>query len=127
MCLSDRGSIAHAFWERIPDHFPFVSLGEFIIMPDHMHGIIIINDDHHTADIPSSTPNISAYMSSISPKYHSLGSVIRSYKSAVSREIHLIDPEFKWQPRYYDHIIRDEKTFRDISRYIRLNPQSLWR
>jgi hypothetical protein len=46
MCLSEYGSIANACWERISDHFPFVSLGEFIIMPDHVHGIVMIHGGH---------------------------------------------------------------------------------
>lgn len=48
MCLSKIGGIARKFWLDIPNHFPFVDLDEFIIMPNHVHGIVIINDTGET-------------------------------------------------------------------------------
>ena len=107
MVLSELGQIAKKLWYKIPNHFRFVKLDEFTIMPDHLHGIIIINDK----------------MSLISPKTGSLGSVIRSYKSAVSKNIHQINPDFSWQTRFYDHIIRTGRELNRIRNYIVLNPQ----
>ncbi|MBE9491810.1 MAG: transposase, partial [Bacteroidetes bacterium] len=59
---------------------------------------------------------------SISPKHNSLSVIIRSYKSAVSKRARQIHPDFVWQSRYYDHIIRDEKSFNNIRQYIIQNP-----
>jgi hypothetical protein len=62
-------------------------------------------------------------MSEISPKAGSLSVVIRSYKSAVSRWAGLNEyKDFAWQPRFYDHIIRDEKSLNNIRAYISGNP-----
>jgi len=102
--LTEIGKIADMFWLEIPEHFPFVRLGAHIIMHDHMHGIVMINNQSHThrcrrgvaCNTPATTMGRideidtlhveqSKKMSDISPKKGSLSSVIRSYKSAVSR------------------------------------------
>jgi REP element-mobilizing transposase RayT len=49
MHLNDFGKIADECWRAIPEHFPFVELGAYVVMPNHMHGIILITDDHGTA------------------------------------------------------------------------------
>ena len=61
-------------------------------------------------------------MSAISPKSGSLATVIRSYKSAVSKNVHFIDHDFSWQPLYYDHIIRSDREMDRIRNYIFNNP-----
>ena len=65
-------------------------------------------------------------MASISPKWGTLGSIVRSYKSAVSKRAHKINPNFTWQTRFYEIIIRSEQTYRVISDYIVDNP-SKWK
>jgi len=97
MHLKELGEIAQQCFEKIPEHFPFVSLDSFVIMPNHVHGIIII-------------------------KPSSLSVIIRSCKSAVSKQARQIHPDFVWQSRYYDHIIRDEKSLNNIRHYIIQNP-----
>src|SRR5665647_655827 len=62
------------------------------------------------------------YMSAISPKSESLANVIRSYKSAVSKQVHLVDSGFSWQPRYHDHIIRSYNELKNTRNYIINNP-----
>jgi putative transposase len=109
-------------------HFSHISLDEFVVMPNHIHGIIIIE----TLTVPTlhatSVLNLHAtsvqtqFMSEISPKPGSLASVIRSYKSAVSKNVHLIDSDFSWHPRYYDHIIHSRKELERIRQYIINNP-----
>lgn len=63
--------------------------------------------------------------SKISPKSKSLSAIIRSYKSACTNEINKKNPYlgFQWQPKYYDHIIRNERALRNIQNYIHNNPQ----
>lgn len=53
--LSDYGQIAHPLWQEIPNHFPFVDLDEYIIMPDHIHGIIVIKNHPRSYDKPVAT------------------------------------------------------------------------
>ncbi len=157
MCLSDEGAVAHTYWESIPDHFPFVQLGEFIVMPDHVHGIIFLDHDKNMDFPPIDQADqslvhvkekvfprekikveasdlietqeksiISKRMATISPKKGSLASIIRSYKSAVTKACHLLNPDFSWQPLYYDHIIRNKEELNQISEYIWYNPER-WR
>jgi putative transposase len=140
MILSESGLSADKYWREIPDHFPFATLDEFIIMPNHIHGIIKIKNkiessvgstdgasfvralqcnaltnDAHTKD---------ARMSEISPKKGTLSVIIRSYKSACTKTINERDSiiNFAWQSRYYDHIIRNEYDLNRIREYIRNNP-----
>ena len=61
-------------------------------------------------------------MSKISPKSGSLSAIIRSYKSIVAREAKKTNPFFSWQSRFYEHIIRNEKSLYEIRYYIRYNP-----
>ena len=123
MILSEIGKTAEKFWLEIPAHFPFVKLDEFIIMPNHIHGIIII-DNHRDVACNVSTRTNNKIMSIISPKRGSLSTVIRSYKSNCTKTINKIQNKFnfQWQPRFYDHIIRDEKSLHNIRKYIMHNP-----
>ena len=130
--LSDIGSIAHKLWYEIPQHFPDITLDEFIIMPDHIHGIIIINRNLenyvvgslHATNLPTpdDVPVKNETMSSISPQSGSLSAIIRSYKSAVTRNARLINVDFSWQSRFYDTIICTSGQLSRIRKYIRNNP-----
>jgi hypothetical protein len=63
-------------------------------------------------------------MSKISPKSGSISTIIRSYKSVVSKNIRIIEPKFKWLSRYHDVIIRDAMAFENIQKYIFDNPKN---
>lgn len=134
MKLSEIGAIAETCWQNIPLHFPFVKLGEFVIMPNHVHGIIIIDkaddgrnktDIKHgveTQNLASLRPDKQKPLNEFGPQSRNLASVIRGFKIGVTKNARKIQPDFKWQPRYYDHIVRDRKSFNRISKYIRNNP-----
>jgi len=125
MILNDLGKIADECWRSIPEHFPNVELGAYVIMPNHVHGIIVITDNGRGAALlrpydGEENPH------KINVKPGSLGAIVRSYKSAVS---YRINKEYNatgiWQRNYYEHIIRDEKDMQNKSDYIEANP-SLW-
>jgi putative transposase len=128
MKLNDIGQIASKFWLEIPKHFSNVMLDEFIVMPDHIHGIIIIVKPVETLHRNVSTRQINQprnqFMSKISPKPNSLSTIIRSYKSACTREINKYHSsiKFSWQSRYYDRIIRNHYEFLNVQKYIYNNP-----
>ncbi len=130
--LSEMGKIAESCWRAIPEHFPFVKLGEFVIMPNHVHGIIIIkknNDGRNNADAQTKAYKYHSRqqsLNSVGPQSRNLPSIIRGFKVGVTKRARKIDPGFKWQPKYYDHIIRDRKSFETISDYIKRNPEK-WR
>ena len=122
-CLSPVGEIAHQYWAGIPDHFPNAGVDEWVIMPNHMHGIVVIEIRCRDVACNVSTTNTTPTLSRISPQPGSLATIIRSYKSAVTRRAREEGySEFGWQSRFYDHIIRDEKSLHAIRRYIRDNP-----
>ena len=118
--LSPVGEIAEKFWGEIPSHSSGVDLDEFVVMPNHLHGIVIIKDCRR--DVACNVSANSNEMSAISPKEGSLGAVIRSYKSAVSNWCRKHSYDFAWQPRFFDEIIRDEKSLEVIREYICNNP-----
>ncbi|MEI7662732.1 MAG: transposase [Bacteroidota bacterium] len=130
------GLLAEKYWLEIPQHFIFVELGSFVIMPDHIHGILILNHTE-TENYKSGIDRIleqprdssasalkNKKMADISPKTGAISTIIRSYKSVVSKQAHLIPADFGWQTRYYDHIIRDSKSFERIQNYIENNINS---
>jgi putative transposase len=130
MQLSPTGKIAQQYWSEIPQHSKHTYLDEFIIMPNHVHGIIIINNpDNPRRDVPWNVPtedverDLSQTMSKLSPKSGTLSVIIRSYKSSVTRRCHQNgDHVFQWQSRFYENIIRDDKSLNNIRRYIINNP-----
>jgi putative transposase len=113
MSLSLIGSTAKECWQEIPKHFHNVKLDAFVVMPNHIHGIIVITDQGRDVACNVSTGKM------ISTKRDSLGIIIRSYKSAVSYLCHSNgDNEFRWQSRFYEYIIRHEKDLQNIRDYI---------
>lgn len=106
MFHSEIGAIAHQCWSDIPKHYTNAMLGDFIIMPNHMHGILILTGDGRFKTNPSATSHI-----------------VRMYKSIVTKRCKHLHPSFRWQRNYHDIIIRDDRAFDIISRYIRNNPR----
>ena len=107
MNLSDEGKIVSHCWFDLPNHYLNIILDEFIVMPNHIHGIILIQ-------------NYSG-----EKQKHGLPEFMRAFKSFSSRRIH----EFRksnhpdiWQSRYYDHIIRSDNELDRIRTYIKNNP-----
>ena len=108
------GKIAHDYWTEIPKHFPFVELDEFKIMPNHMHGILLIDNPDHTG----------WEHNKFGPQSKNLGSIIRGYKSGVKGYATTNKIDFCWQAKYYDRIIRTEQDLYIVRDYIRNNPMN---
>ncbi|MGC4129059.1 MAG: transposase [Bergeyella sp.] len=108
------GKIAFDFWQEIPEHYPFVELDGFVVMPNHVHGILFFNRPEKT----DWNPNKFGVQS------QNLGAVIRAYKSSVKRYANLNEIEFEWQSRFQDHIIRNEEQRQIIKNYIMNNPKN---
>ena len=109
------GNIANQYWTEIPKHYPFVELDEFVIMPNHIHGILFFNKP----DYNEWKPNQFGVQSK------NLGAVIRGFKSTTKRYANDNKIEFEWQARFHDHIIRDEQSLHNIRQYI-VDNQSKW-
>src|SRR5450759_2308319 len=141
--LNDAGKIADECWLGIPEHFPNVVLHEHIVMPNHVHGIVeLIKTDSSPIDlvIPVGVENFQPLQSpNESPRNEfqkiipcSVGSIIRGYKIGVTKwfrnntvRVQHVEPVPIWQRNYYEHIIRDEKSYQRISEYI-INNTKNW-
>ncbi len=126
MKLSPIGQLVKGFWEMIPLHFPWIELDEYVIMPDHIHGIIKIYHDKTTrARTPESGVQPLNKKGGKNPKWKpgTLGVVINQFKRICTINARKIDPGFQWQSRYHDHIIRTERALNNIRRYIKNNPK----
>ncbi len=125
MELSPMGHIANSCWYQIPRHFPFVELGEHIIMPNHVHGVIIINKpDDGRDDGCDGDDGLPSTQNQFGPQSKNLASIIRGFKIGVTKNARKINSVFAWQPRYHDHIIRNNRSFENISNYIVNNPKN---
>ena len=112
MILNEVGNIVDEYWKKIPDHFPNVELDEYIIMPNHIHGIIINN--YNTVGEEN-----------LLPLQHNtnLSNVIKGFKIGVTKWCMKNNhSNFKWQRSFYDRIIRNEKELYNIRKYIKQNP-----
>jgi len=113
--LSKIGNIAKQCWLEIPIHYPNVVLDEFIIMPNHLHGLIIINGCRGGVTPPLQQPI----------KSQTLGQVVAYFKYQTTKKINEIigmpgNPI--WQRNFYDHIIRNDESLERIRNYIINNP-----
>ena len=138
MRLSPLGQVALKFWLEIPQHVSGVQTDACVVMPNHGHGVLVIEprpvsvETLHATSLQKRAEDEqfltesqiqSRAMSALSPKAGSLGAIIRSYKSAVTNWAGLNGfRDFAWQPRYWDHIIRDERSLQEIRQYIHDNP-----
>ncbi|WP_343637782.1 transposase [Fluviicola sp.] len=109
-------------WEQIPSQFPFVELDEFVVMPDHIHGIIIIHEPQDPVESEQKTGGFAGHQN---PMLHqNLSRIIRWYKGRCTFEIRKSDASFTWQSNYHDHIIRDTEAYDRICQYIKDNPKN---
>ncbi|MEO7175047.1 MAG: hypothetical protein ABIV51_04335 [Saprospiraceae bacterium] len=200
MQLNRLGQIAEKCWLEIPKHYPFIELGNFVVMPDHIHGILIVDKkEEETPKLGVSTPKLdtttklditttklditTTKLDSNTTKlgitttkqditttklditttklditttkldinttkldtftmdlddFHkhktggknprwkpnSMGSIINQYKRIVTITARHINPDFAWQSRFHDHIIRNVQAFENIQNYISNNPMN---
>jgi putative transposase len=99
MRLSPIGACVQRCWNAIPNHFPNVALDAFVIMPNHIHGILVFSEARAGHAQP-------------------LQAVVGGFKSAVSREVGFV----VWQRGYWDRIIRGEAEWQEMNAYIEANP-----
>ena len=112
MLLNDLGKIVEAEWIKCGELRIDVALHEFVVMPNHLHGIIILHSDIVEADC-------------ILPKSTALGKMLAGYKSTVSSKLKRSGfTGDVWQRNYYEHIIRNEEDMNSIVEYIVQNPQN---
>jgi len=145
MHLSPCGMVAKQCWEQIPAHFPDVVIDEYIVMPNHVHGILEIVDRGRAqifVPLQSNTASLhygprddagvaqkfAPWRQSDEPSFHhvvprSIGSIVRGFKIGVTKwwRFQKYSGDV-WQRNYYEHIIRDDRSLDKIRQYIRDNP-----
>jgi putative transposase len=102
-----------------------VSIDSFIVMPNHVHAIVVIDGQHrHSPDSEIRIePALSNGLVLVPPKAGSLSAIVRSYKAGVTRRCHEMGlRNFAWQAGFYDHIVRANASLKVIRDYIEKNP-----
>lgn len=154
MHLSSLGEIAYYQWLQLPKRFTNIVLDSFVIMPNHIHGIIVIQKGRGEAGDTRYSSQSKISISPASPLHPdtnslrtpltnpgklkeptqpngtisgSIGAIVQNYKSLTTRKINMIQRtknQSIWQSNYYEHIIRDENDYARIVDYIENNPHS---
>jgi REP element-mobilizing transposase RayT len=117
--LNDGGRIVDAHWRNIPTHYSNVSLDEYIVMPDHLHGLIFIGD------IDTGAMNGAPTENNAPAKIASVSNILSCFKAGVTREMGKSTPAVRyplWQRNYYEHVIRNLAELNKIRQYIINNP-----
>ncbi|UGU16167.1 transposase [Sinomicrobium kalidii] len=144
--MSHVGVIADLLWFELKNHRKNVFLGEYVVMPNHFHGILILNNENRTSVVTDTINNDvddveTGHALSLQPpsqtngktigrkRFQNIGkntvsSIIGGYKSAVSKHARRLGYDFGWQDRFHDHIIRNEKEYLRIEKYIIDNPSN---
>jgi len=143
MVLSGIGEIADKFWLKIPGHFPFVKLDYYVVMPNHVHGILQIDHGDNAMGgkthlraktrLRVETQNFASlrtgdktqnrdYKNKFGPQSKNLSSIIRGYKIGVKKYSTMNNINFAWQARFHDRVIRDGNELNRIRQYIIDNP-----
>ncbi|MEX1241118.1 MAG: transposase [Cyclobacteriaceae bacterium] len=145
MILSPAGRIADFCWVEITEHAKNIELGPYVVMPNHVHGIVNLKGNQVSSKCVRSEqvetrqalslqapplqmppidqpPKTIGQMRFQNPGKNTISTIIGGYKSAVSGKIHPLRPDFGWQARFHDHIIRDEEEYQRIDEYILNNP-----
>jgi putative transposase len=139
MVLNEYGKIVQKWWDDIPTHFPGIETGAFVIMPNHVHGIIIITDNGRgtvpapVAPEPAPDGRISTTgrgdPAPTTERKPTLGQIVAYFKYKSSKEMNSLDmPEVItkfWQRNYYERIIRNDREMDAVWNYIENNP-SAW-
>lgn len=102
--LNEIGAIVNQSWANLPNHYPGIELDSFIVMPNHVHGIILLGDEP--------------------VRRHGIPEIVRGFKTFSARSANKrrrVGPAL-WQRGYYEHVIRDERALNRIRAYITNNP-----
>ena len=138
--LSRAGEIVADEWRMTGIIRPYVTLDEWVIMPNHFHGIVMIRswDVFPCVNVETSRGDVSTptyettpidALSPLTPRLRprSLGAIVNQFKSVCTKRIRANGfPDFKWQPGYHDRIIRDADAMESVRAYIKNNPAKWW-
>ena len=123
MRLSALGELAHHRWTDQPNHFPDLELDVFVVMPNHIHGLMVL---HNPPSVETKRTRQALSLPEKRVESGSLSAIVGSYKSSVTRianqTMGIAVPRI-WQGRFHDHMVRSEQTFNTLREYILYNPE----
>lgn len=125
MRLALPGYVAQFEWLKTPQLRPDmkISLGDFIVMPNHFHALLTLGNSE-LDNLPAATAGDDTFsMNKFGRQSGTVSTIVRGFKGAVTSRARQVLPEFAWQPGFYDHVVRSEDSFRQISEYIIFNPE----
>ena len=132
MYFSEVGRIVRTLWYSLPDRFPGVRLDSFVLMPNHLHGIIII--PCRRLNVENMPERFQPYMRTMMQERHpelkkykppTIGTIIRQYKGAATYQVHKAGfKNFVWHDRYWKSVLFTEAALQRVRRYIYENPQN---
>lgn len=143
MELTPIGQFAEEQLRNVTQHYPYAEIPLWVIMPNHVHAIVVINDtncrdvarnvsannlENNNLDVARNVSTVAVddfgkneYMAQKSPKYGTLSVVMRGIKSAVTKFANDNNISFAWQARFFDHIVRNQNEMNSIAEYIENN------
>lgn len=133
MRLNEYGRVVQACWDDLPDHYPHIELDTFAIMPNHIHGIIVLTDTQNVGagsprpetDSPMETVPQEKGRGTLPLQKHTFGQIMGYFKYQSTKHINKIrdNPGCPvWQRNYYEHVIRNEDELTRARQYIVNNP-----
>ena len=128
MRLNEAGEMVCRFWEALPQRFPTIEIGMFVVMPNHLHGIVVIKNRATTRVAPTEIME-GGVDAPITDRF-ALGDVIGAYKSLTTVEYTRGVKQMKWSPfhkrlwqrNYYEHVVRHDESLQQLQQYILDNP-----
>jgi putative transposase len=121
--LSKLGLIADSELRTLPSHYENVEVDIHVVMPNHVHALIMIDGDHRFTPNPRTINSAVPRHGFHPPEAGSLSVIVRSYKAGVTKRSHECGFQVPiWQPRFYDHLLRGDSSISAVRDYIRNNP-----
>ncbi len=119
MVLSVLGLIVDECWQAVAIHFESVTLDAFVVMPNHVHGIVVIESGNSGNNDVADAPNVAVQ------KFPKLGQIVGYFKYQVAKRVNLRRDTTAapvWQRNYHEHIIRNQREWDALRKYIADNP-----
>ena len=122
MSLKDAGRVVADCWTDLPNHYPHVRLDAFVVMPNHVHGVLILSEENGIG----LNDEVKAGLKPAPTKRHAVPEVVRGFKTFSARCVNKSRRTLGcavWQRNYYEHVIRDDRCLDRIREYIVDNPR----
>lgn len=130
--LSDAGRMVQQAWLQLPERFPQIALDAFVIMPNHIHGILVLTNPVGASLVGDQNGGRAPTRDAPTESRPILGEVVGAFKSITTHEYAIAVHHHNWEPfdkrlwqrNYYEHIVRSEERLQTLREYILNNPTS---